>query len=120
MADLSPIEEYNKKLRESSRELEKQTGSLRTPFRQLISEVQNVNAEFAKVAADNIGETQNTWKGLITQSKKKTIIQAQLDDKELKERTKAVENQKRQQAELETKKLELEEKFIKDRGRRRY
>ena len=47
MADLTPIEEYNKKLRESSRELEKQTGSLRTPFKQLIGEIKNVNAEFA-------------------------------------------------------------------------
>jgi hypothetical protein len=115
MADLTPIEEYNKKLRESSRELEKQTGSLRTPFKQLISEVQNVNAEFAKVAADNIGETQNTWKGLITQSKKKALIEEQLNNKEVQARTKAVENQQRRQAELETRKKQLEEKFIGDK-----
>ncbi len=115
MAKLTPIEEYEKSLREQTRALSKQTSELRTPFRQLIGEVQNVNAEFAKIAADNIGQTQDTWKGLITQGKKQKLIDEQMLDEKFARDSKTIERQKANQAELETKQKEIEEKHLKDR-----
>ena len=72
--NLTPLEEYNKALVQQRRDLEKQTQSLRTPFKQLVSTVADTNAEFAKIASDSIGGTQDTWKGLITQGKKERLI----------------------------------------------
>ena len=115
MADLTPIEEYNKKLLESGREIQKSTDSLRTPFKQLVGRIQETNAEFAKIAADNIGQTQDTWKGLITQGKKDRLIKAQEKDKEFKSASAAVKRQEENQAILETKKQELEEEYIEAR-----
>lgn len=115
MADLTPQDEYNKKVREASRELEKQTATLRTPFKQLVGRIKETNAEFAKIAADNIGQTQDTWKGLITQGKKERLIKAQKADEEFKAASAAVKKQAEQQAILETEKQKLEEDYIVNR-----
>ena len=115
MADLTPIDEYNKKLQESGREIQKSTDSLRTPFKQLVSSIKETNIEFAKIAADNIGETQDTWKGLITQGKKERLIKNQQLDKKFASDAAAVKRQEENQANLETKKAELEEDYINKR-----
>lgn len=78
--NLTPIEEFNKKLREQNTTLDVNIKSLRTPFRQLVAEISDVNKEFAKIASDNIGQTQDTWKGLITQAKKQRITTQELTD----------------------------------------
>ena len=94
--NLTPLEEYNKALVQQKRDLEKQTQSLRTPFKQLVSTVAETNAEFAKIASENIGQTQDTWKGLITQGKKERLIR-QAHTEEFKAHNKAIkESQKRE------------------------
>lgn len=94
--DLTPLEEYNKALSQQRRELEKQTQSLRTPFKQLVSTVAETNAEFAKIASDSIGGTQDTWKGLITQGKKERLIR-EAHTEEYKAHNKAIkESQKKE------------------------
>ena len=115
MADLTPIEEYNKKILESGREIQKSTDSLRTPFKQLVGRIKETNEEFAKIAADNIGQTQDTWKGLITQGKKERLIRAQENDKKFKSASAAVKKQEENQALLETRKQQLEEEYITNR-----
>jgi hypothetical protein len=112
MANLTPIEEYNKKILESGREIQKSTDSLRTPFKQLVGRIKETNEEFAKIAADNIGQTQDTWKGLITQGKKERLIRAQENDKRFKSDSAAVKKQEENQALLETRKQQLEEDYI--------
>lgn len=115
MANLTPIEEYNKKILESGREIQKSTDSLRTPFKQLVGRIKETNEEFAKIAADNIGQTQDTWKGLITQGKKERLIRAQEKDKEFKSASDAVKRQEQNQALLETRKQQLEEEYLEQR-----
>lgn len=108
MATLTPQEEYNKQQKKLTRELELQTSSLRTPFRQLITSISETNSELGKIAADNIGKTQDTWTGLITQSKKERMIKKVENAKEYKEQAAAVKAQKESQAALETQKFNLE------------
>ena len=108
MVDLTPIEEYNKKLKESGKEIQKSTDSLRSPFKQLVGRIKETNSEFAKIAADNIGQTQDTWKGLITQGKKEKLIREQENNARFKSASKQIKAQEKNAAEMETKAVEIE------------
>ena len=98
--DLTPLEEFNKKVREQNKTLDTNIKSLRTPFRQLVGEIKTVNAEFAKIASENIGQTQDTWKGLITQAKKQRIT-TEILTTEFENASKQVESSAKKQAKLE-------------------
>lgn len=98
--DLTPLEEFNKKVREQNKTLDTNIKSLRTPFRQLVGEIKTVNAEFAKIASENIGQTQDTWKGLITQAKKQRIT-TEILTTEFENASKQVKSSAEKQAKLE-------------------
>ena len=90
MADLTPIQEYNKALRESAREVKEASKGLRTPFKQIVEQMQSVNTEFSKIVAENVSSSQDTMKGLITERRKRKIA----DELETEEFKKAAERNK--------------------------
>jgi hypothetical protein len=113
--ELTPIQELDKRIKEDARELRKSSDSLRAPFKKLVDRIQNINGEFAKIAVENIGQTRDTWKGLITQGKKERLIRQQESDKDFQAASKAVKDQQKNQAILETKKINQEQKHIQER-----
>jgi len=104
MATLTPQEEYDKSLVVASREMEKTTASLRAPFKDLIGNIQNTNQHMAKIATDHIGQTQDTWKGLITAGKKEKLIRDAHND-EFKEHSKQVKESQKREAGLRNQSL---------------
>jgi len=108
--DATPLEEFNKKVKEQTKEVEKSTSSLRAPFRQLIGQIQETNSEFAKIAADSIGGTQDTMKGLITQ-RRKLKISDELETEAYKQASENVKESLKRQAQLEEDKYQQEKSF---------
>ena len=100
--NLTPLEEYNKALVQQKRELEKQTQNLRTPFKQLVSTVAETNAEFAKIASENLAGTQDTWKGVITQGKKERLIR-EAHTKEYKAHNEIIKESQKEEREIRRK-----------------
>lgn len=115
MANLTPIEEYNKSLREGAREVRKSAEGMRAPFKQLIGSVQEINSEFAQITAETLGQTQDTWKGLISQGKKDRLINAQKEDAKFKAESDRVKAADKQEAVLKTQRFQQENKHINDR-----
>ena len=114
MADLTPIQEYNKALRESAREVKEASKGLRTPFKQIVEQMQSVNTEFSKIVAENVSSSQDTMKGLITERRKRKIA----DELETEEFKKAAERNKeslKKDAVLKQKFYEEERKLIQQR-----
>ena len=113
--ELTPIQELDKRIKADARELRKSSDSLRLPFKKLVDRIQDINGEFAKIAVENIGQTRDTWKGLITEGKKERLIRQQESDKTFQAASKAVQDQQKNQAVLETKKIDQEKKHIQER-----
>ena len=109
--DATPIEEFNKKVKEQTKEVEKSTSSLRAPFRQLIGQIQETNSEFAKIAAESIGGTQDTMKGLMTQRRKLKITE-RLETQDYAQASKDVKASLKRQAQLEEDKYQQEKSFV--------
>ena len=114
MADLTPIQEYNKALKDSAREVQEASKGLKTPFKQLVGEIKSVNTEFAKVIADNVSQTQDSFKGLITERRKRKVID-ELETKEFKRASKANIESRNKDARLKQKFFEEERRLIEER-----
>ena len=113
--DYTPIEKYNKKLKEATKELNRETKNLKKPFQKLAEDLGRINNDFAKIAIDAVKKDSDTFQGLITKRRVQAEINARKEDKEYQENAKRLSEFQKREAKLAEEQYQRELKFQTDR-----
>lgn len=113
--DYTPIEKYNKKLKEATKELNSETKNLKKPFQKLAEDLGRINNDFAKIAIDAVKKDSDTFQGLITKRRVQAEINARKEDKEYQENANRLSEFQKREAKLAEEQYQRELKFQTDR-----
>ena len=109
--DYSPIEKYNKKLKEATKELNKETKNLKKPFQKLAEDLGRINNDFAKIAIDAVKKDSDTFQGLITKRRVQAEINARKEDKEYQENARRLSEFQKRESKLHEEQYQRELKY---------
>lgn len=113
--DYTPIEKYNKKLKEATKELNNETKNLKKPFQKLAEDLGKINKDFAKIAINAVKEDSDTFQGLITKRRVQAEINARKEDKEYQQQNKKLQEFQKRESKLAEEQYQRELKYQTDR-----
>lgn len=113
--DYTPIQKYNKKLKEATKELNNETKNLKKPFQKLAEDLGKINKDFAKIAINAVKEDSDTFQGLITKRRVQAEINARKEDKEYQQQNKKLQEFQKRETKLAEEQYQRQLKFQTDR-----